>query len=237
LAQEIGWIAFEWNRLEEALAELFADAISDHQRALDFRLLRQSQRNVSRLWRCSLLLRQRARQPSVLDDLGPPWPQHRCTDNPREPDAASLGSPTRRTRGLMQELITAANVAGLFKNKVFGRRTPEEWTLLIVVSVERGGEEGTVTAEFLDSQNGETTQFKCRSAEPILELGDFVSVKGNEISLVHKPTLIPIRFIVGAYRRLALAEEDRAKADLLLKLADESDRGILCTAEWLSARP
>ena len=43
---------------------------------------------------------------------------------------------------------------------------------------------------------------------------------------------------VGAarYRRLALAEGDKAKADLLLKLADESDRGILCTSEWLSAR-
>jgi hypothetical protein len=39
------------------------------------------------------------------------------------------------------------------------------------------------------------------------------------------------------YRRLALAEEDRAKADLLLKLADESDRGILCTAQWRSAWP
>jgi hypothetical protein len=39
------------------------------------------------------------------------------------------------------------------------------------------------------------------------------------------------------YRRLALAEDDRAKADLLLKLADEYDRGLLCTAEWLSARP
>jgi len=38
------------------------------------------------------------------------------------------------------------------------------------------------------------------------------------------------------YRRLALAEEDKAKADLLLKLADECDRGVLCTAEWLSAR-
>ena len=37
------------------------------------------------------------------------------------------------------------------------------------------------------------------------------------------------------YRRLALAEEDKAKADLLLKLADECDRGLLCTAEWLSA--
>jgi hypothetical protein len=39
------------------------------------------------------------------------------------------------------------------------------------------------------------------------------------------------------YRRLALAEEDNAKADLLHKLADESDRGLLCTAEWLSVRP
>jgi hypothetical protein len=38
------------------------------------------------------------------------------------------------------------------------------------------------------------------------------------------------------YRRLALAQEDRASADLLLKLADECDRGILCTAEWRSPR-
>jgi hypothetical protein len=39
------------------------------------------------------------------------------------------------------------------------------------------------------------------------------------------------------YRRLALAEDDKAKADLLLKLADECDRGLLCTAEWRSAWP
>jgi hypothetical protein len=37
------------------------------------------------------------------------------------------------------------------------------------------------------------------------------------------------------YRRLALAEEDKQKADLLYKLADEADQGILCTAEWISA--
>jgi hypothetical protein len=36
------------------------------------------------------------------------------------------------------------------------------------------------------------------------------------------------------YRRLALAEEDRQKADLLLKLADEADRGVLATADWLT---
>jgi hypothetical protein len=39
------------------------------------------------------------------------------------------------------------------------------------------------------------------------------------------------------YRRLALATEDEAIADLLLRLADECDRGLLCTAEWRSARP
>ena len=38
------------------------------------------------------------------------------------------------------------------------------------------------------------------------------------------------------YRRLALATEDKAIADLLLKLADECDQGLLCTAEWRSAR-
>jgi hypothetical protein len=39
------------------------------------------------------------------------------------------------------------------------------------------------------------------------------------------------------YRRLALASGDKADADLLLKLADECDREVLCTAGWRSARP
>jgi hypothetical protein len=36
------------------------------------------------------------------------------------------------------------------------------------------------------------------------------------------------------YRQLALAEPDRAKADLLLKLAEEADRDVLCASDWLS---
>jgi hypothetical protein len=39
------------------------------------------------------------------------------------------------------------------------------------------------------------------------------------------------------YRRLALAEPDKEKAELLRLLADESDRGVLVTSEWHSARP
>jgi hypothetical protein len=37
------------------------------------------------------------------------------------------------------------------------------------------------------------------------------------------------------YRKLAIAQQDKTIADLLLKLADECDRGILCTAGWRSA--
>jgi hypothetical protein len=36
------------------------------------------------------------------------------------------------------------------------------------------------------------------------------------------------------YRQLWLAEPDGAKADLLLKLAEEADRDVLCTSDWLS---
>jgi hypothetical protein len=39
------------------------------------------------------------------------------------------------------------------------------------------------------------------------------------------------------YRRLALAAGDQTNADLLHKLADECDRGMLCTADWLLGRP
>jgi hypothetical protein len=35
------------------------------------------------------------------------------------------------------------------------------------------------------------------------------------------------------YRRLALAEQDQDKARLLRQLAEEADRGVLVTSDWL----
>jgi hypothetical protein len=37
---------------------------------------------------------------------------------------------------------------------------------------------------------------------------------------------------VVRYRQLALAEPDRAKADVLLKIADEAERDVLRTVDW-----
>jgi hypothetical protein len=38
------------------------------------------------------------------------------------------------------------------------------------------------------------------------------------------------------YRRLALLEPDSQKAELLQLIADEADRGVLCTAELIKPR-
>lgn len=97
----------------------------------------------------------------------------------------------------MKELTAAANIVGSFRNKVFGSRVAQEWTLLVILSIDRRSEENTVKAEFLDSQTGETTTFKCFSVDPIFQEGGFVNVKGNEISFLHEPTLTPITFAAG----------------------------------------
>ncbi len=39
------------------------------------------------------------------------------------------------------------------------------------------------------------------------------------------------------YRRLAMIESDPAKANLLNRIADEADRGVLITTEGLHTRP
>src|SRR5215467_2057727 len=36
LALELGWIVYEWNRLHEALAELFADVVSGTRQSIGF---------------------------------------------------------------------------------------------------------------------------------------------------------------------------------------------------------
>jgi hypothetical protein len=35
------------------------------------------------------------------------------------------------------------------------------------------------------------------------------------------------------YRQLALAEPDKAKAAILIKIAEEAEQDVLCTADWM----
>ena len=131
-----------------------------------------------------------------FDDLGPPWPKHPCTDNPRrriERTGSLVGMLSRRASGLSQELVSAARTAGLFRSSssIGGA---QEWQLLVVVAIDRTGDKNIVLAEFLAAGVGATTKFNFFSDVPLFEVGDFVSKKGNLISFLHRDTLSPVTF-------------------------------------------
>lgn len=141
-----------------------------------------------------------------FDDLGPPWPKHPCTDGPRGSRTFSKESyppPTRRSRGQVKELLAAANMAGFSRSKVFGQRRTDEWSLVVIHTVDRQGENNRVEGEYLDSETGEPFQFNCRSKVPLFEVGEFISVNGTQISFVDKETLRPVLFNSGDFVELS----------------------------------
>ena len=97
----------------------------------------------------------------------------------------------------MQELISAANVAGLFNHRCFGQRAVDEWTMLVVLEVQRTGEENSFTAEFLDSRDGETRTFTCRSEIPVLEADDYINMKGMRFPSFTRKRLGQVMFRKG----------------------------------------
>ncbi|MEY9722102.1 hypothetical protein ABIA22_004656 [Sinorhizobium fredii] len=99
----------------------------------------------------------------------------------------------------MKELLSAASTAGLGRFRSFGKRYEGEWTLVVILAVERRGQENTVEGEFLDSETNEAFRFTCHSEAPLFEVGDFVSVNGNQISFVDHETLLPVVFAAGSW--------------------------------------
>jgi hypothetical protein len=124
-----------------------------------------------------------------FDDLGPPWPKHPCTDNPRRKIAAHpafAGAPVRRARGISQELLEAARISESFRSPASGGG---RWQLLVIVGVSRRGSKNTVQGQFLASDDDERTTFSCFSDEPLFEVDDFISNRGNAYSFLNKTTL------------------------------------------------
>lgn len=131
-----------------------------------------------------------------FDDLGHPWPKHPCTDNPRRKfafEAVTESRPIRRPRGLANELVAAAQTAGMFTPTADARG----WRLLVVLSAERSGDMNVVTAEFLDGAS-ELIKFRYLSPASLLEAGDFASKKGDAFSFLNRATLTAVTTKDGA---------------------------------------
>lgn len=132
-----------------------------------------------------------------FDELGHPWTKHPCTDNPARGIAvgpAAVGPPVRRARGLTLELVGAAGTAGLFDTPESGH---EGWRLMVVVSTKSPDGRHVVVAEGVDRDQVHGT-FSYLAPDALIGEGDFVSVKGDLISLLHPKSLTHVVFKDGA---------------------------------------
>ena len=135
-----------------------------------------------------------------FDDLGPPWPKHPCTDNgPQRISSTELTNrgPSRRPVGQVKELLAAAQRAGLSKPGKSGGKQEDVWSLAVVHAVRRLGNENQIEAEFLDTKSGGMFGFACYSDREFLSPGEFISVKGNQVSCVSRHSLSPTFFTFG----------------------------------------
>ncbi|MDW9359474.1 hypothetical protein [Sinorhizobium medicae] len=107
----------------------------------------------------------------------------------------------------MKELLSAASTAGLSRFRCFGKRYEGEWTLVVILAVYRRGQENRVEGEFLDSEANEAFWFTCHSEAPLFEVGDFVSVNGDQISFVYRETLQPVLFTIGSWVKPASTQQ------------------------------
>lgn len=154
-----------------------------------------------------------------FDDLGPPWPKHPCTDTAGAAITCSpVPTPTRRHRGIAQELVEAANTAGLLR-KSFGQRDQREWALCVVIATSFRGRDHRLDVEYLDSANGEKASVAYRSDKPILVTGDFVSLRRDEFSFMDVETLQPVTFRFGSEIRPLQPPSDPERCAIKLAIA------------------
>ncbi len=132
-----------------------------------------------------------------FDDLGPPWPKHPCTDNPsrRIKDHATYsGSPVRRPRGIAYELVEASRIAGSLRS---AEGSGGRWALLVLVSVNRRGTKNSMLAEHLEPNHSQRIPVTCHSDDPIFEIGDYLSMRGNQFSFFDKVSMSTCTFASG----------------------------------------
>ncbi|MGD1037347.1 MAG: hypothetical protein ABR878_09135 [Roseiarcus sp.] len=126
-----------------------------------------------------------------FDDLGPPWPKHPCTDDPRyrPSDLAQPAPFLRRPKGVVVELVGAARIIG---------KRPERslWKLMEVITVEAG--EGTKTLKLRSIQSDdEERTISVIGPDCSIASGDFVHLGAAEIAFfdikLFAPQVAPIQ--------------------------------------------
>lgn len=128
-----------------------------------------------------------------FDDLGPPWPKHPCTDRHALVEMRPI---ERRSAGLMQELVKAANTIGMLAQSP-GPAGQSRYRPVVVLSVSSGSSNSTVTGEYLDTTARESFKVTVQSTELPLSVGDIIGHQDGMVSYVDPLTLHPMQFRDG----------------------------------------
>ncbi|MBY0562512.1 hypothetical protein [Hyphomicrobium sp.] len=121
-----------------------------------------------------------------FDELGPPWPKHPCTDQKPQnigSGGAAFERPIRRARGLMLELVEAAQKAASEGNAVAESAEATPWTLMEASEIHRSGWRNDVLAEFIGADTKKWIKFSFDSANETMKMGDIFNLRDSEISL------------------------------------------------------
>lgn len=136
-----------------------------------------------------------------FDDLGPPWPKHPCTDNPRLRNIRHVSTSaliTRRSAGLTRDLLISVVISN--NKEKYNENNPSKtgWDLLIINSINRIGRKNFVSCEHIGKYDGRFMEFYCFSDNLLFNIGDFISKKGDTISFIDKMTLNPADLTIGS---------------------------------------
>ncbi|MDX3808485.1 MAG: hypothetical protein QHC89_19110, partial [Bosea sp. (in: a-proteobacteria)] len=128
-----------------------------------------------------------------FDDLGPPWPKHPCTDRRGAMERRPI---ERRSAGLMQELVKAANTIGMLTRPA-GQRPGSSYRPVVVLGVERDDTKATITGEYIDAVSREAFRVTVKGTDISLSPGDIIGSQGGIVSYVDPVTLQPMQFRDG----------------------------------------
>lgn len=128
-----------------------------------------------------------------FDDLGPPWPKHPCTDRRGSMERRQI---ERRSTGLMQELVKAANTIGMLAQPV-GQRTGSTYRPIVVLGVVRVDTKATITGEYIDTVSREAFKVTVKGTDISLSPGDIIGLQDGIVSYVDPLTLVPMQFRDG----------------------------------------
>lgn len=133
-----------------------------------------------------------------FDELGWPWPKHRCTDS-----SATYGSghhegqplPTARKRGVIKEIFEAVAAAELDPAALFLEtygHMPED--LLVVVGIKRRGFENLVKAHSISPPLDHPIHLSFTSQKVVPAIGEYISLHEGRVSVIFHQSLEPMTF-------------------------------------------